>query len=100
VEKNISEHAIRGVLSQKQERKWKSITFLSRMMQLVEINYKIYNKGLPVIVEALIKPTRCYREIQSLDRSWKSQTFQEITQAKWTTSKMISQVAGLWFYTT
>ena len=55
VETNILGHEIRGVLSQKQEGKWKSITFLSRMMQLVKRNYKIYNKELLVIVEALTK---------------------------------------------
>ena len=37
-------HMIRKVLFQEQEGKWKHITFLSRTMQLVEKNYKIYNK--------------------------------------------------------
>ena len=32
VETDASEHAIEGVLSQKQEGKWKLIAFLSRMM--------------------------------------------------------------------
>ena len=55
VEMDASEHAIEGVLSQKQEGKWKPIVFLSRTMQLVEQNYKIYNKELLAIVEALAK---------------------------------------------
>jgi len=55
VEMDASGHAIGGVLSQEQEGKWKPITFLSRTMQLVERNYKIYNKELLAIVEALAK---------------------------------------------
>ena len=52
---DASEHAIGGVLSQEQEGKWKPITFLSRTMQPVERNYKIYDKELLVIIEALMK---------------------------------------------
>ena len=36
VETDTSGHAIEGVLSQEQERKWKPIAFLSRTMQLAE----------------------------------------------------------------
>ena len=50
---NGSEHTIGEVLSQEQEGKWKPIAFLSRTMQPVERNYKIYNKKLPTIIEAL-----------------------------------------------
>jgi len=52
---NTSRYAIGGVLSQEQERKWKPIAFLSRMMQLAERNYEIYDKELLAIVEALAK---------------------------------------------
>jgi len=55
VEIDISEYAIGGVLSQEQEEKWKPIAFLSRIMQRLERNYKIYNKELLAIVEALAK---------------------------------------------
>jgi len=55
VETDTSEHAIKGVLSQKQEGKWKHIIFLSRAMQLAERNYEIYDKELLIIVKALIK---------------------------------------------
>ena len=55
VKTNASEHAIKGVLSQEQEGKWKPIAFLSRIIQPVERNYKIYNKKLLEIVEALAK---------------------------------------------
>jgi len=55
VETDISEHAIGGVLSQEQEGKWKPIAFLSRTIQLAEQNYKIYNKELLAIVEAITK---------------------------------------------
>ena len=48
-------NAIGRVLSQKQEGKWKLIAFLSRTIQPVERNYKIYNKELLAIVEALAK---------------------------------------------
>jgi len=43
------------ILFQEQEEKWKPITFLSRIMQLAERNYGIYNKKLLAIVEALTK---------------------------------------------
>ena len=55
VETDASEHAIGGVLSQEQEGKWKLIAFLSRTMQPAERNYKIYDKELLAIVEALMK---------------------------------------------
>jgi len=55
VETDTSEHAIGGVLSQEQKEKWKPITFLSRTMQVAERNYKIHNKELLAIVEALTK---------------------------------------------
>jgi len=50
---DASKHAIGGVLSQEQEGKWKLMTFLSRTIQLVERNYKIYDKKLLAIIEAL-----------------------------------------------
>ena len=55
VETNISGHAIREVLSQKQKEKWKLIVFLSRTIQAAKKNYKIYNKELLAIVKALTK---------------------------------------------
>ena len=55
VQIDASGHIIGGVLSQKQEEKWKSIAFLSRTMQAAERNYEIYNKELLAIVEALTK---------------------------------------------
>jgi len=55
VETDALGHAIRRVLSQEQEGKWKPIAFLSRTMQPVERNYEIYDKKLLAIVEALTK---------------------------------------------
>ena len=55
VETDASGHAIGGVLSQEQNKKWKPIAFLSRTMQTAKINYKIYDKELLAIVEALTK---------------------------------------------
>ena len=55
VETDASKHTIEGVLSQEQEGKWRPIVFLLRTMQLVERNYKIYNKELLVVVEVLTK---------------------------------------------
>jgi len=55
VEMDVSGHAIGGVLSQEQERKWKLIAFLSRTMQPMERNYEIYDKELLAIMEALVK---------------------------------------------
>jgi len=55
VEMDTLGHAIEEVLSQEQDGKWKSIAVLSRTMQPAERNYKIYNKKLLAIVEALFK---------------------------------------------
>jgi len=55
VETDVLGYAIGGVLSQEQEGKWKPIAFLSRTMQPAERNYKIYDKELLAIVEALAK---------------------------------------------
>jgi len=55
IETDASEHAIGGVLSQEQEKKWKPIAFLSRTMQPAERNYEIYNKKLLAIIEVLTK---------------------------------------------
>ena len=52
---NTSGHVIGGVLSQEQDGKWKPIVFLSRTVQPVERNYKIYDKKLLAIVKALMK---------------------------------------------
>ena len=55
VETDTLRYAIGGVLSQKQDRKWKPIAFLSRTMQPAERNYEIYDKELLVIMETLTK---------------------------------------------
>ena len=55
VEVDVLGHAIRRVLLQEQEGKWKPVTFLSRTMSQVERNYEIYNKELLAIVKALDK---------------------------------------------
>ena len=55
VETDTSGHAIGRVLFQEQKGKWKPIVFLSRTMQTVKRNYKIYNEKLLTIVEALTK---------------------------------------------
>ena len=52
---DASGHVIGGVLSQEQDGKWKPIAFSSRTMQPAERNYKIYNKELLAIMEALTK---------------------------------------------
>jgi len=55
VEVDVLGHAIRRVLLQEQEGKWKPVTFLLRTMSQVERNYEIYNKELLAIVKALDK---------------------------------------------
>ena len=55
VEIDTSGHAIREVLSQEQEGKWKPIAFFSRTMQPAERNYEIYDKELLAIVKVLTK---------------------------------------------
>jgi len=55
VETNISKHAIREDLFQKQKEKWKLTAFLSKTIQTAKKNYEIYNKKLLAIEKALIK---------------------------------------------
>jgi len=55
VEVDASGHAIKGVLLQKQEGKWKPVAFLLRTMSPTERNYEIYDKELLAIVKALDK---------------------------------------------
>ena len=70
VETDASGHAIGGVLSQEQERKWKPIAFLSRMMQPAEMNYEIYDKELLAIVEALSKWQQYLLDIAETFEIW------------------------------
>ena len=63
-------HAIGGVLSQEQDGKWKPIAFLSRMMQLAEQNYEIYDKELLAIVEALAKWRQYLLDTAELFEVW------------------------------
>jgi len=55
VEVDASGHAIKGVLLQEQEGKWKPVAFLLRTMLPTERNYEIYDKELLAIVKALDK---------------------------------------------
>jgi hypothetical protein len=55
VEVDASGYALGGVLSQKQNGKWKPIAFISRTMSPAEVNYEIYDKELLAIMYALDK---------------------------------------------
>jgi len=70
VETDTLWHAIRGVLSQEQEGKWKPITFLSKTMQSAEKNYEIYDKKLLAIVEALTKWRQCLLDAIEKFKVW------------------------------
>ena len=70
VEIDASRHAIREVLSQEQEGKWKPITFLSRTMQPAERNYEIYDKKLLAIVEALAKWRQYLLDVAETFKIW------------------------------
>ena len=64
------EYAIRGMLFQEQEGKWKPIAFLSKTIQPVERNYEIYDKELLAIVEALTKWRQYLLDIMELFEIW------------------------------
>jgi len=70
VETDVSGHAIGGVLSQEQDGKWKLIAFLSRIMQLAERNYEIYDKELLAIVEVLAKWRQYLLDAMELFEVW------------------------------
>jgi len=80
VETDASGHAIGRVLSQEQDGKWKLIAFLLRTMQPAERNYKIYDKELLAIVEAIF--TRCIGNIQNLDRPQNFEVFPRASHTK------------------
>ena len=90
IETDASGHTIEGVLSQEQDGKWKPIAFLLRTMQPVERNYKIYDKELLAIVEALMK----WRQYL-LDTMEPFEVFPRVSQTKQTTSSMVLEVTRL-----
>ncbi len=53
VEADASEGAIGAVLSQKQNRKWCLVAFMSKLLSVTERNYEIYDKELLAIMLAL-----------------------------------------------
>src|SRR3954470_17890283 len=52
IECDTSEGALGAILSQKQDDKWRPVAFLSKVLNLMEHNYEIYNKELLVIITA------------------------------------------------
>ena len=53
VEANASNYAIRGVLLQEQDRKWRPVAYRSETFIEAKHNYEIYNKEMLAIVQAL-----------------------------------------------
>jgi len=53
MEVDASGYALGGVLSQYQDKKWKTVAFISRVMSPAELNYDIYDKELLAIIFAL-----------------------------------------------
>ena len=53
VETDSSNYALSTVLSQKQNSIWQLITFRSQSLNPAERNYKIYDKEMLVIIEAI-----------------------------------------------
>src|SRR4051812_3367771 len=49
---DASEGVLGAILSQKQDDKWKPVTFLSKALNPMEHNYKIYNKEPLAIITA------------------------------------------------
>ena len=59
LEVDASGYAIGGMLSQLQDKKWKTITFISRVMSSAEINYDIFDKELLAVMYTLCE-WHCY----------------------------------------
>ena len=53
VESDASDFAVGAILSQKQEGKWRPVTYFSQSMSQAECNYAIYNKEMLAIMLAL-----------------------------------------------
>ncbi len=53
VEADAREGAVGAVLSQKQNRKWRPIAFMSKSLSVTEQNYEIYDKELLAIMLTL-----------------------------------------------
>src|SRR3954467_10371538 len=50
IECDTSEGALGAILSQKQDDKWRPVAFWSKALNPTECNYKIYDKGLLMII--------------------------------------------------
>ena len=51
VKANISDYTIGGVLSVKcRDKKWRPVTFISKLLNTTEHNYEIYNKKMLVVI--------------------------------------------------
>ena len=54
MEVNMSDYAIKGVLSMKyKDRKWRPVVFLLKSLNETERNYEIYDKEMLVIIRGL-----------------------------------------------
>jgi len=54
VEVDASDYATEGVLSTKYEnRKWKPVAFISKLLNTMEKNYKIHDKEILVVIRCL-----------------------------------------------
>jgi len=54
VEANTSDYATGGVLSMKCEnRKWRPVAFISKLLNETERNYEIHNKEMLVVIQCL-----------------------------------------------
>ena len=54
VEVDASDYATEGVLSTKYEnRKWKPVAFISKLLNAMEKNYKIHDKEILVVIRCL-----------------------------------------------
>jgi len=54
VEVNVSDFAMRGVLSMKcEDKKWRPVAYISKSLNEAERNYKIHNKEMLAIIQCL-----------------------------------------------
>ena len=53
MEVDVSDYVMGGMLSMKEEEKWKPVAFLSKSLNETEINYEIHNKEILAIIRGL-----------------------------------------------
>ncbi len=101
VEADSSEGAISAILSQELDGKWKPVSFLSKVLSIMECNYKIYNKELLAIMLALDKWRHylmgTFQDFEIWTDHQNLQYFQKLQKLNWWQACWVTELAKYHF---